>query len=404
MYKDRISKWGLDKRHKEHEAIAIVRKKRQRDAVGKRSEFHIRGRLVSIEDVHRYLKRKGISVDDAIARRAATPPNLRCYTPEVIPSSPASPEIFEAHRRVLLCIRNYVLGSVESKTWSLDCDGTYVVNNANCLFADVTNECMNNFFNAYNLLELGSFQKAGYFLIKGSAVIQKVLLEQSPRFLSRLFHFMDTFRRAGWTDCSNIILNQFSKMATTVLADMPWGSFTDAFEEIPGSPSLYSTRNRKHYIFRVIRDRDSNLAEAQLRALVEKCKKVHGNSDPRYLEALLGLSRFLVQRRTRDAEAAVREAIRCVSERKFRGSIELWWDGMDLLAQCQYLNFDIKGALSTLRQLIDGYGKARGFQDAKYVHFLMKLERWLIKSGREGEAVEVSRQITEIMGRSNNFL
>jgi hypothetical protein len=73
MYKTHITKWELDKRNKEHEVMAIVRKKCQRDAVGKSSEFHIRGRLVSIEDVHRYLKRKGMSVEDAIARRAASP-------------------------------------------------------------------------------------------------------------------------------------------------------------------------------------------------------------------------------------------------------------------------------------------------------------------------------------------
>src|SRR5450755_4718118 len=108
MYKTHITKWELDKRNKEHEVMAIVRKKCQRDAVGKSSEFHIRGRLVSIEDVHRYLKRKGMSVEDAIARRAATPPNLRCCTPEAVPSSPTNPEIFEVHRRILVSVRNHV--------------------------------------------------------------------------------------------------------------------------------------------------------------------------------------------------------------------------------------------------------------------------------------------------------
>jgi hypothetical protein len=73
MYKMHITKWELDKRNKEKEVMAIVCKKRQRDTKGKRSEFYIRGRLVSIEDVHRYLKRRKMSVEDAIARRVATP-------------------------------------------------------------------------------------------------------------------------------------------------------------------------------------------------------------------------------------------------------------------------------------------------------------------------------------------
>ena len=71
MYKNRITKWKLDKRNKEPEMMAVIRKKCQRDAVQKASEFHIRGRLVDLDNVHRYLKRKGMSIEDAIEWSAA---------------------------------------------------------------------------------------------------------------------------------------------------------------------------------------------------------------------------------------------------------------------------------------------------------------------------------------------
>jgi hypothetical protein len=43
MYKDRIKKWGLDKKNKERDMVAILRKKTERDAVGKESSFRVRG-------------------------------------------------------------------------------------------------------------------------------------------------------------------------------------------------------------------------------------------------------------------------------------------------------------------------------------------------------------------------
>ena len=39
------------------------------------------------------------------------------------------------------------------------------------------NTCINSLSNAYCLLKMGSFQKAGKFLIKGSAVIRDVIWE-----------------------------------------------------------------------------------------------------------------------------------------------------------------------------------------------------------------------------------
>ena len=48
MYKDRIQKWGLVKNKKEHEMAAILRKKRQRDAIGKQSVLKVRDQVVSL--------------------------------------------------------------------------------------------------------------------------------------------------------------------------------------------------------------------------------------------------------------------------------------------------------------------------------------------------------------------
>lgn len=88
MYKNRITKWRLDKNAKAHEMKAIARKKVERDAVGKASTFEIRGRQVEIEAVLRYFKRRHYrSFMDVVNRdkspQAATPSDVRCLTPDI---------------------------------------------------------------------------------------------------------------------------------------------------------------------------------------------------------------------------------------------------------------------------------------------------------------------------------
>ena len=87
MYKRRISEWGLDKKHKESEMRAIVRKHARRVSDGKSSTFSVRGRTIDYDSVIRYFRRKGVSVEDVVARQSTspTPEAVICSTP---PSSP----------------------------------------------------------------------------------------------------------------------------------------------------------------------------------------------------------------------------------------------------------------------------------------------------------------------------
>jgi hypothetical protein len=84
MYKDRIRKWRLDKKHKEGDMLAILRKQTERNAVGKGSSFRVRGQLVTIEEVLHYLKRKK-NVRDEEAYNAPTPSDVSCRTPSPAP-------------------------------------------------------------------------------------------------------------------------------------------------------------------------------------------------------------------------------------------------------------------------------------------------------------------------------
>jgi Clr5 domain len=87
MYKDRIKKWRLDKKNKECDMLAILRKKTEREAVGKSSSFRVRGQPVAIEDVYHYFQRKK-NMRDQEACNAPTPSDVSCRTPSPAPTVP----------------------------------------------------------------------------------------------------------------------------------------------------------------------------------------------------------------------------------------------------------------------------------------------------------------------------
>src|SRR5436190_20437463 len=110
MYKKRISKWSFDRKLKKPEVLAIIRKRAQRSAMGKTSTFHVRGKLVDMADIERYLRRARISAQDAIDLSPATPPTVRSTTPDSILYSPRPPRQYEISERILESIRNYDSG------------------------------------------------------------------------------------------------------------------------------------------------------------------------------------------------------------------------------------------------------------------------------------------------------
>ncbi|KAK1757156.1 hypothetical protein QBC47DRAFT_175820 [Echria macrotheca] len=93
MYKTRIKSWGLDKNFKESEVVELFRLRRERDRLGKPTEYMIRGRVVDWERVNSYVKRKGLDIAGQLdASSSGYSPSAReisCRTP-----SPRSGERF----------------------------------------------------------------------------------------------------------------------------------------------------------------------------------------------------------------------------------------------------------------------------------------------------------------------
>ena len=110
-------KWGLDKKNKEPEIRAIDHKNKQEAEQGERSHFCVRKRDSNFSEVVRYWKRRGVTVDEFIARSTALsrPETVECSTDVASRTTPL--DDLATREYTLRIIRGYVAASFESVTW-----------------------------------------------------------------------------------------------------------------------------------------------------------------------------------------------------------------------------------------------------------------------------------------------
>ncbi|KAK4234955.1 Clr5 domain-containing protein [Achaetomium macrosporum] len=131
MYRTRIRKWGIDKNNKAVEVAYMLRLKKQRDVLGKKSCFFIRNRPVDWEDIERYLARTPDfwvkhgrdSFDSskyALEITCKTPPPESPRTvPACLPTKLDAAQELRVHEEILRFFRDYTEGSFERGLWHL---------------------------------------------------------------------------------------------------------------------------------------------------------------------------------------------------------------------------------------------------------------------------------------------
>ncbi|KAK0719347.1 hypothetical protein B0H67DRAFT_642710 [Lasiosphaeris hirsuta] len=127
MYKMRIKKWGLEKYNNMARVAYMVRLKKERDAVGKKSDFTVRSRPVDWADIERYLKRKPdviAKIESGVVEVGNAAMGIVCRTPSPDPAVMMSvPPRLEGPREVgatgdvLGLFRDYMDGSFDSGLW-----------------------------------------------------------------------------------------------------------------------------------------------------------------------------------------------------------------------------------------------------------------------------------------------
>lgn len=139
MYKGYLKKRGWDTKNiRAEDVVEIVRIKQQRDSNMKRSEFFLHGRRIDWEKIQRYLRRNPsvMSKVRAIDRETSSPqstPRVICRTPadgsddrQSTPSMPDSIDSADVVEKVVRAIVSYADGALECGRWIPDESGRLI--------------------------------------------------------------------------------------------------------------------------------------------------------------------------------------------------------------------------------------------------------------------------------------
>ena len=407
MYKTHIKQWGLDKKNKDFEMRAVVRKNKQRADQGKGSIIRIRGQLRDFAEVVRYWNRRGISIDDIIARRTAspTPEAVECFTP--VPSPILTPEVLAVPERMFRCIRDYFEGSFESGTWvrtdpNFRCSTTKDKENTDECLAGLVIQCQS----ACLLFSRSMFQEAGQNLIAATAKIKQILSAELPMSLIELFRLINYVRREKRDEMALIVLRQFSALGKVLLGSehplsricewldstSPSGfddtivrcieSIVDQFERFVGPMHTSTLYARLIYI--VVAKPKGNAGIQMLQKLLDECKKTLRPHDSRillvrgYMAEIYFLKGYFVEARTLSQEnIACSQLVQSTNARFYEQNKNLY-----RVARSQHALGEVDLGIATLHKVIDSIVSRFGSQDWMLRRILLDLEDWYLEQGR----------------------
>jgi hypothetical protein len=222
MYKSRIWKWGLDKKLKGDEVLAILLLKRERDSLDKASEFRIRGQVVDLDNINRYLKRN----PSLMARyRAGQMPSMQttlevdCRTPSPSPTRAlAPPQELQNAEAVLALFRDYVDGSFAAGAWNCEFD-------VDCVSSRSVRDRSNDLFERV----IASFALVNRCMMRGDKInissmldpsfesLKEIVGTESPVFVARTVCLLWYLERHHKHDLLRLVLNYLTGLVPIVL-------------------------------------------------------------------------------------------------------------------------------------------------------------------------------------------
>ncbi|KAL8915785.1 MAG: hypothetical protein Q9172_006665 [Xanthocarpia lactea] len=412
-YKRRIKEWGLDKKNKENEMRAIVRKYAERKANHKSSEFRVRGQDVDYREMVRYFARKGVSIDEVMARRktSATPEAVICFTPVTAPI--ATPSVFAIPEAIFAAIRDYMNGSFDSGTWIKNhptkaCysikDGRIDTNSSSLHYLSII---WSHSLEACHLHELHETGEAKVSQDSALVALRHVLPLELPQTLSNLFilisqlsnNFSDsgvasalTYTMAGAGElllCQQhpllTIAKAFCRLHESEYAELAIKCLRAIAEGFGNHLGPMHLTSLVAY---------SNQATSDdLRELLQRCHAEIGVHSPRTMTVRLRLvDKLLGERQYHLARQECHNLLSTVHMVQPPGlRLEFHASGLYHLAQIQRLLSDLDLAVMTLREAIHVRIRDRGSADARVRQWVLDLRQWLIELGWEEEAAEVRR-------------
>ena len=427
MYKTRIKQWRLDKKNKESDMKAIVRKRAKRLSEGKASAFHVRGRPVDFEEVIRYWGRKGISIEDIVAQRAAsaTPVDVDCLTPLVsrvaspVLAPMTTPGALAIPEQTLILIQDYIRGSFESGAWERNFPRNlcYSIKDNGNIWVDM-NTMRDSCVLACDLFSQRLFQEAGVTLIRGTAAIKQIVLCEDPHTLSYLLSILRNFLLNGRHEIDLAILRHFSCMGELLLGErnpLPricqWLAsheqmilqhaletcsrmIVDVFADILG-PLHRSTLNVSSDYSWILSISDHAQATTRLKTLLAECQSNFKHNDHRIVEARgMLMDQSFFEGDDAEAERHAWIILACADEiEDAEASKEYRVQSLEVLAKCHFYAGKIESAITKLNQALE----LHGVNDSQARIWLWDLENWHSQQGNIDAAIEARNKRLAIL-------
>lgn len=411
MYKTQIKRWGLDKKNKEPEMRAIVRKNRQRADQGKSSVFRVRGQFRDFADIVRYWNRKGVSIDDLIARQTAspTPETVEVCTPVFSPIT--TPQVLALPERMLRCIRDYFRGSFESGTW-VKTEPVYECysikdeeNAAGILLEDLVNQCLL----ACSLFEKNLFHEAGRIMIAVTAKFKTIILAEHPESLADLFSTVTLLRGRKRDEMALIIFRHFSALSEVLLGSehplsriCEWANtiyasgiddcvvrcmevMADEFKSVVG-PMHGSTIFARVSLIPMAQEGNSRIQ--MLQSLLSECEKTLPPYDVRglWIRRCLAFEYFHESHYVEAWTLSQRNMACSQSAPNLREGYE---EDLSMIARCQYAVGLVDSGIADFHKAIDLRMSRCGLQDPRASAWLVCLEDMYLRQGQWSSAAQV---------------
>lgn len=413
MYKNRITQWGLDKKHKEDEMRAIVRKNKERADRGKESVFFVRGRAVEHQEIVGYFKRKRLTIEDVLSQRQErlTPEAVECRTPS--PRTIATPDLFAIPERIFRSIYDYNRGSFENGTWLIPGQDYHCYSSkARGRERSDLHRLYRELPIAYQFFKRGDAREAGQILISATASMKNVLLAEDPLLLGAILAIileLDTGSRRelriGLT-----ILKCLSSLGEVVLgrehpvvkifgwltvvptfqlhsvATKASESVADHFSSILGPRHRTTLHVRLGFFGSVDLCDDLDRKTHQLRDLLQEHRRTLGFDDQRLMDVRWILAEHLIA--TKDyqkAEQLSRDMLNYARHSEFNfqhprtRSDRMYSESLYIMACSQWGQQDKVSAKFRMEDAIGQRSHDFSRHDGRARLWMMQLEDWLIE-------------------------
>ena len=417
MYKDRISKWKIDKKIKGEEMKAIIRKQTQRSRAGKKSVFRIRNSHVSELKIVRYRKATKLSSEEqALRLRAPTPPELICYTPLASPLT--TPRVLETPERIVKLIQEFSDGSFDSKAWLITEDHSRIISkNSSEPIYIFRSMCSN----VRTFFLKGETKNALRVLNMAMALIEQMVSAECPNSLGTVAAVVLDFRILHESPgIAFALLKQFSAMSAAILPQRhPFNQIFALLVELntshlehtlsisQQSQADFFTRRSGRFNWITLDlqllklSSESNVKAAQTTerysTLLRECEHALGSSDPRSLKMRIDLGwHYMIQGEYKEAAKIARTTIALAAQSQDT-VLGLISDAFYVLSVAQSKLSETDLAEQNIRKAINVRAVEYGWENERVLYLISALESRLKEWNRPGEAAEVRRTRNAIL-------